>query len=188
MKQNVKSLVVVTRNPSKAAEIASMTGWPTEPVDLEIREIQSMNVEEVAREKALVAYRILQKPVVVDDTGMSIHSLNGLPGALVSWFLDTLGPAGVVTLVAGAEDRSAVVSTCVAYADESGSYTFVGTVHGTLTKEPRGANGFGYDPIFIPEGETQTYAEMTPEKKNAISMRRQALAQLHEHLARLPPA
>ena len=183
MKQHAESLVVVTGNSSKASEIASITGRLVEPLDLEIREIQSLDVEEVAREKALEAYARVKKPVVVDDTGMTIRALGGLPGALVSWFLDTLGPEGLLKLVGETKDRSATVSTCVAYADAHGARTFLGTVQGQLSTELRGANGFGYDPIFIPEGEVRTYAEMTPEEKNAISMRRLALAKLKEFLA-----
>ena len=67
-----KSLVVVTGNKGKAAEIAAIIGWPVEAVGLEILEIQSLDVQEVAKEKALSAYKVLQQPVVVDDTGMTI--------------------------------------------------------------------------------------------------------------------
>ncbi len=184
MKSPQRPLVVVTGNKGKADEIASITGMPVEIVKLDIPEIQSLDVEEVAREKALTAYRILAKPVVVDDTGMSIEALGGLPGALVSWFLDTLGPEGLLKLVAGETHRHALVSTCIAYADEDGVQTFLGTVEGTLSQSLRGDAGFGYDPIFIPAGQDRTYAEMNSEEKNAISMRRQALLGLKDYLSK----
>ena len=151
-------------------------------MDVKVQEIQSLSVEEVAASKALAAFAQTGRPVVVDDTGMSIEALNGLPGALVSWFLDALGPAGILGFVREAADRRASVSTCIGYADASGAKTFVGTIHGSLSTELRGSNGFGYDPIFIPEGEAQTYAEMTAEKRNANSMRTIALQKLKAHL------
>lgn len=176
------SLVVVTGNKGKAAEIGAITGLNVEAIPLDIQEIQSLDVEEVARHKALAAYNEVKKPVVIDDTGMIIEALNGLPGALVAWFLDSLGPEGILRLVGDATDRRASVSTCIGYADENGVKTFVGTIHGQLTSEVRGTNGFGYDPIFIPDGEDRTYAEMTSEEKNAHSMRKEALVKFKAYI------
>ena len=178
-----KTLVVVTGNVSKANEISAITGWQAMAVDVKIPEIQSMDIEEVAREKAIAAHRQLNKPVVVDDTGMFIESLGGLPGPLVSWFLDAIGPAGVLRIVGNAENRRARVATCIAYADMSTVKTFVGSVDGELSTELRGENGFGYDPIFIPKGGNKTYAEMTSAEKNAISMRKLALEKFREYLS-----
>lgn len=175
-------IVVVTGNKGKAAEIEAITGYLVEAVNLDIQEVQSLDVEVVAKEKALAAYRQLSRPVVVDDTGMTIEALKGLPGALVSWFLDTLGPEGIVRLIVGESNRKASVSTCIGYADATGAYTFVGTIYGALTTEPRGAGGFGYDPIFVPDGQDRTYAEMTSEEKNAQSMRKEALIKFRDFL------
>ena len=183
MQNPEKVLTVVTGNKGKAAEIAAITGWKVEAVNLDIREVQSLDVQEVAKEKALAAYKEIKRPVVVDDTGMSISALNGLPRALVSWFLDQVGPSGILKMTAGCEDRRASVSTCIGYADEKGARTFVGIIRGNLTFEEKGTNGFGYDPIFVPEGESRTYAEMTSEEKNSHSMRQLALVQLKEFLA-----
>lgn len=180
---NKETLIIVTGNKGKVREIESITGWPVEAVELEIAEIQHIDVEVVAREKAVAAYKAVGRPVVVDDTGMSISALKGLPGALVAWFLDSLGPAGVLRLVANDPDRRASVSTCIAYTRDGQSVqTFVGTVEGNLTTEMRGSGGFGYDPIFVPEGSDYTYAEMSAEQKNAISMRRIALHKFREFL------
>lgn len=176
-------IVMVTGNAKKAEEISQMIGQPVEAMSLDILEIQSLDVEMVAREKARAAYALVRRPVIVDDTGMSIDSLGGLPGALVIWFLDILGPEGILRLVEGKLDRRAYVSTCIAYADGKEIYTFVGTVTGTITTEMRGEGGFGYDPIFMPDGSDRTYAEMTAEGKNAQSMRRQALEKLRTFFA-----
>ena len=101
---------------------------------------------------------------------MNIAALGGLPGALVFWFLDTLGPEGILRLMRDQSDRSASVSTCIAYCDGPDVRLFEGVVEGTLSSESRGANGFGHDPIFIPDRQSKTYAEMTAEEKNALSM------------------
>ncbi len=181
----MKALLVVTSNKSKAAEIEAITGYRVEAVKLDIPEIQSLDVEEVAREKALTAFRKVKKPVVVDDTGMAISAIGGLPGALVSWFLSTIGPAGILRLVGSTDDRTASVFTCIGYADANGAHTFLGIRHGSLALEPRGANGFGYDSIFVPEGQKRTYAEMSDQEKNADSMRSDALLKLKSFLATL---
>jgi non-canonical purine NTP pyrophosphatase (RdgB/HAM1 family) len=178
----MKKITVVTGNSNKAREIEAITGTSVDSIDLDIKEVQSLSVAEVAREKALAAYRALGVPVVVDDTGMSIVALAGLPGALVAWFLDTIGPQGILRLMRENEDRRASVSTCIAYCEGSDVQLFEGVIEGTISREMRGTNGFGYDPIFIPNGQSKTYAEMTVEEKNAVSMRSIALSKLRQYL------
>jgi non-canonical purine NTP pyrophosphatase (RdgB/HAM1 family) len=178
----MKKITVVTGNSNKTREIEAITGASVDSIDLDIKEVQSLNVNEVAREKALAAYRELGVPVVVDDTGMSIVALAGLPGALVAWFLDTIGPDGILRLMREREDRRASVSTCIAYCEGSLVQLFEGVIHGTISTEMRGTNGFGYDPIFIPNGQSKTYAEMTADEKDAVSMRSIALSKLRQYL------
>lgn len=178
----MEKITVVTGNKDKAKEIESLTGISVDDINLRIKEIQSLNVAEVAHEKALAAYRELRVPVIVDDTGMSIAMLGGLPGALVSWFLDAIGPHGILRLMHGCEDRRAFVSTCIAYCEGPYVQLFEGIIDGTISTEMRGTNGFGYDPIFIPKGQRKTFAEMTSEEKNSVSMRGVALAKLQQFL------
>ncbi|MGH9200554.1 MAG: RdgB/HAM1 family non-canonical purine NTP pyrophosphatase [Vicinamibacterales bacterium] len=182
MSSSSRSLLFVTGNKGKAAEVAAIIGWDVDPVKLDLAEIQSLSVEEVAAAKAMEAYRQLQRPVVVDDSGMTIDALSGLPGALLAWFLDTLGPDGILKLIDRSANRRASVSTCIGYADAEGAKTFLGVIEGQLTTERRGANGFGYDPIFIPDGQQLTFAEMSSEQKNAHSMRSIALLRLKAFL------
>ncbi|NTU66986.1 MAG: RdgB/HAM1 family non-canonical purine NTP pyrophosphatase [Candidatus Moranbacteria bacterium] len=173
-----KKILLVTGNPRKADEVRAITGIDVSAENLDILEIQSLDVEEVAKAKALAAFKATGLPVIVDDTGMSIDSLNGLPGALVAWFLDNIGPEGILRMMSGESNRKASVSTCIAYADEDGVHAFVGNVDGKIADSMRGNNGFGYDSIFIPDGYDKTYAEMTAEEKNGISMRKIALLKL----------
>jgi non-canonical purine NTP pyrophosphatase (RdgB/HAM1 family) len=182
MKINQNSIVVVTGNKGKVAEISAILGRTLDNKNLDILDIQSLDVEEVARAKAQEAFKTIQRPVIVDDTGMSIDSLGGLPGALVAWFLDKLGPAGILKQMEGVDDRSASVSTAIGYADEDGVHVFLGVVRGSISERMAGENGFGYDPIFIPEGQNRTYAEMTSDEKNKVSMRQIALKKLANFL------
>lgn len=172
----------ITGNSKKAAEVRGITGLNVVAKNLDIPEIQSLAVEEVAKAKALAAFQLTGQPIIVDDTGMSIEALGGLPGALVVWFLDILKPEGILKLLKGETNRKASVSTCIAYADASGVYAFTGTVSGAIADSLRGENGFGYDPIFIPDGYKKTYAEMTSEEKNEISMRKIAVWQFREFM------
>jgi XTP/dITP diphosphohydrolase len=178
----MEKITVVTGNSNKAREIAAITRISVDQVDLDIKEIQSLSVAEVAREKALAAYRALGAPVIVDDTGMSITALGGLPGALVTWFLGAIGAEGILRLMRDSEDRRASVSTCIAYCEGSDVQLFEGVIEGTVSREIRGTSGFGYDPIFIPNGQSKTYAEMTAEEKNVVSMRSIALSKLSQYL------
>jgi XTP/dITP diphosphohydrolase len=178
-----EEILFITGNKNKLEEVRAITGLKVVARNLDIPEIQALDVEEVAKAKALEAFKITGQPVIVDDTGMSIDALNSLPGALVAWFLDTLKPEGIVKLLLQEKNRKASVSTCIAYADQTGVFAFTGTVHGEIAESLRGESGFGYDPIFIPEGHNKTYAEMGSEEKNEISMRKIALTKFKEFMA-----
>jgi XTP/dITP diphosphohydrolase len=177
-------ITLITGNVGKAAEFAAMLGIEVTPAKAALTEVQSLDVADVAARKAADAYDQLREPVLVDDTGLTIHAWNGLPGALVAWFIDTVGPQGILDMAAGITDRRASVSTALGYADATGVRVFTGTVDGSLATEPRGTSGFGYDSIFIPGSDSghRTYAQMTSEEKNKISHRRRAVEALRSSL------
>ena len=171
-------ITVVTGNPGKAAEIERILGYKIEAVALELAEIQSMDVREVAAAKALAAYDLLKKPVMVDDTSLYIDQLGGLPGPFVTWFMSAVGDSGVAHMLGKATNRKATVGCCIGYVDVKGEvHTFLGEAVGMITDMPRGqsAKGLGFDSIFVPEGDTRTFAEMTGEEKDTLSHRRKAL-------------
>jgi XTP/dITP diphosphohydrolase len=179
-------ITLITGNAGKAAEYAAMLGIDLTPAKAELTEIQSLDVTCVAARKAADAYAQLREPVLVDDTGLAVHAWNGLPGALVAWFLDTVGPRGILGMAAALTDRRATVTTALGYADANGVQVFHGTVNGTLATEPQGTHGFGYDPIFIPDTDTgtghRTYAQMTSDEKNKISHRTRAVEAMRNAL------
>jgi XTP/dITP diphosphohydrolase len=176
-------ITLITGNAGKAAEYAAMLGITVTPARAELTEVQALDVAQVAARKAADAFAQLREPVLVDDSGLAIHAWNGLPGALVAWFIETVGPQGILDMAAGLADRHATVTTALGYADADGTRVFQGAVTGTLATELRGTSGFGYDPIFIPDIDgSRTYAEMTTEEKNKISHRRRAVDAMRDAL------
>jgi XTP/dITP diphosphohydrolase len=175
-------LLFVSSNPGKVREVEAMLGAPVEQLDLDLPEIQALEVDTVARHKALTAFARAGRPVVVEDTGLYIDALRGLPGALVRWFLATIGPAGVCNLIPAGADRSARARTVVAYCDGDTVELFSGETRGVIVPAPAGGGGFGWDPIFRPLGATGTFAEMDIAEKSVYSMRRQAVERLRERL------
>jgi XTP/dITP diphosphohydrolase len=166
---------MVTSNAHKAAEVAAFFCGTLEVdhVALDIPEHRSDDVREIARSKAEYAYEKLGTPIIVDDTGFSIDALKGFPGPYAAYVLAAIGNEGILKLLDGVENREAHFTTAIAFADERGSRVFPGTIHGKITKSPRGSKGFGYDPIF--EWEGRTLAELSLEEKSRVSHRARAL-------------
>ncbi|MDR2063649.1 MAG: RdgB/HAM1 family non-canonical purine NTP pyrophosphatase [Candidatus Nomurabacteria bacterium] len=177
----MKGLTLITGSAGKAKEYVVLLGFEIETEKIDLPEIQSTNVVEVVREKAKVAYEKLQRPVIVDDTGLTIKAWKNLPGALIKWFLQNVGDHGIVEML-GDKQRDALVTTAIGYCDENGVRIFTGEVAGKISDKPRGKNGFGYDTIFIPGDSDLTYAEMTDDEKNKTSMRAMAVAKLKAFL------
>jgi len=164
----------VTGNPNKAREVAAYFEGvlEVEHVPLDCPEFRDDDVGEIARGKAEFAYRTLARPLIVDDTALSIDALRGFPGPYAAYVQKTLGNEGIVKLMEGVTDRSAHFETAIAFADERGIRVFRGILPGTIVT-PRGEEGFGYDPIFAYEG--QTLAEMPLAAKSRVSHRARAL-------------
>ncbi len=178
-----EGIVFVSGNAGKAREVEAILGAPVERLPLDLPEIQALDVEEVVRHKAREAFAAARRPVLVEDTGLYVDALGGLPGALVKWFLQTVGPAGICTMLPAGAPRGATARTAVALCDEHGVEVFVGDIRGEITLEPAGSGGFGWDPIFRPDGATRTFAEMEQDEKNRHSMRCAALERLRDRIA-----
>jgi non-canonical purine NTP pyrophosphatase (RdgB/HAM1 family) len=119
---------------------------------------------------------------MIEDTGLYIQTWNGLPGALVKWFLQRVGPEGICKMLQPYPDRSAKAKTIVATYDGHGEPgIFVGEVTGQIAALPYGDGGFGWDALFIPDGAQQTFAEMGPEEKDRYSMRRLAFEAMRDY-------
>jgi XTP/dITP diphosphohydrolase len=153
--------------------------FEVEHVCIECPEYRHDDVGEIAKNKASYAFSLVKKPLVVDDTAFYIEALSGFPGPYAAYVFHKLGNRGILKLMEGEKDRSAHFETAIAYADSSGIMLFYGTMAGTLV-EPRGRDGFGYDPIFEYKG--KTLAEIPIGEKSRISHRAMALANLREWL------
>jgi non-canonical purine NTP pyrophosphatase (RdgB/HAM1 family) len=160
--------VFVTSNEHKRREVEGILGFELERAAPSVPEVQALDFAEVAARKARSAYEILggpPYPVLVEDSGLVIGAWNGLPGALTKWFLSSVGNEGLLRMLCGGDRRARAVCA-VAVADRSGEVrVFRGEVEGSVAPEPRGEGGFGWDPIFVPEGSGLTYAQMGEAKK-----------------------
>jgi non-canonical purine NTP pyrophosphatase (RdgB/HAM1 family) len=155
--------VYVTGNPNKAKHFSTMLGHEIEYVILEIEEIQSLDVRKVVEHKAREAFEKIKRPVIVEDTTVIFTALGSLPGPLIKWFLEELKPVGLCKLLDG-KQRTAVAGSAIAYFDGESMEIFTREMAGTIAKEPRGVQGWGWDSIFIPEGCVKTNGEMNDEE------------------------
>lgn len=176
-------LLFVSSNAGKVREVEAILGFPVEQLALDIPEVQALDVETVVRDKARSAFAHAGRPLLVEDTGLYIDALGGLPGALVKWFLATIGPAGICDLIPPGASRTARARTAVALFNGETVEVLAGETLGEISLHPAGEGGFGWDPIFRPDGASRTFAEMDQAEKNRYSMRRQALEHLRERLS-----
>ena len=172
----MNKLYFATTNKGKLKEASEILGCEVVGTPLEIEEIQSLDLDIVAVQKAKDYYQQIKKPLFVEDGSMEFSALNGLPGTYINDFLKALGNKGLVELLKGKKDRRAKAMVEVVYIPKKGKvYKFVGSVKGTIAKRPMGKKGFGWDAIFIPDGQIRTFGQMNLEEKNKYSMRDKAL-------------
>ena len=189
-------LILATRNPGKVAEMddrlrrlgvrpvsaAEVDGAPEVDED---RDTLRGNAEK----KALALHRHTGEPALADDTGLEVDALGGAPGVHSARFAGPhADPAAnrqrLLREMEPHDDRRARFRTVLAYADEAGVHHFDGVCEGSITREPRGEGGFGYDALFVPDdGDGRTFAEMTAEEKDALSHRGRALGAFAAWLA-----
>lgn len=169
-----------TTNVNKLKEVNEILGRDLQQIDVDLFEPQGLDVAEIVKSKARDAFHKTGKFVLVEDTGLEFAAWKGMPGALIKWFVQSVGNEGVLKMLQGETNRQAVAKTAVGYYDGIDCHVFVGEVHGTVPNEVRGEGGFGWDPIFIPENHSKSFAEMTGEEKNLISMRKLAVLRLKE--------
>jgi XTP/dITP diphosphohydrolase len=186
-----RALWVLTSNEGKAREFAAAlegVPWRVERVAVSYEEVQADTLDEVAVASAHAVLRDgLAGPVfVLEDAGLFVDALSGFPGVYSAYVFRTLGVDGVLRLMEGHEDRRARFESRIALCLPDGRVeVLAGTCHGVISAEARGAGGFGFDPIFLPEGDERTFAEMSIGEKGAVSHRGRALTALRERLAEL---
>jgi len=195
-------LVFATNNPSKLAEIKNLLGDSfilKSLADLGFNdEIPETNptIEENASAKALFIYIRYAADCFADDTGLEVKALNNRPGVYSARFAETEGKrlaspgdiadaniAKLLYLMQNKKNREARFRTVISLVMGGREYQFEGVINGEIAFERRGEAGFGYDPVFIPEGQCRTFAEMNIDEKNLISHRARAFGKLVDFLS-----
>ncbi len=193
-----KVVMLATTNKGKIKEISRMLSQYNIEIlipdrNLEVQE-GSCSFLENAYEKARAYYEVYSVPTLADDSGLVIPSLDNFPGVFSSRFYnhpfggieelrgsqDETNIKKVLRLLKNKEDRRAYFICYVVLYTASGGFFAEGKVEGVISNEPRGTNGFGYDPIFLPNGYDRSMAELTPQEKDKISHRGKAIVRLLE--------
>ncbi len=172
----------ITGNKGKFAEVQAIIP-DVHQLDIDLPEIQEIDPKKVIEAKLKEARtQYAEREFIVEDTSLSLMCLNGLPGPLIKWFTKAMGNEGLVRITERFENNRAEARTMIGYLNAPGEISFFeGVIPGRIVS-PRGDAGFGWDPIFLPDGYEKTFAEMTPVEKNAVSMRRIAVEKLAEAL------
>lgn len=190
-------MVAATNNPHKLSEIRSAVG-----PDLRILSLDDIGCREELPEtmdtlegnslqKASYVFEKYHLSCFADDTGLEVESLNGAPGVYSARYAGEQKNSEdnidlLLRNMAGVRNRKARFRAVITLIGSGGTHTFEGILPGVILGERRGQGGFGYDPVFQPDGYTRTLAEMTMEEKNSISHRGQAVKQLVAFLKNHP--
>ena len=184
-----KKLVVATNNAHKLEEISAILGNEMELLSLkdihcnaDIPETAD-TLEGNARQKAMYIHENYGMDCFADDTGLELEALNGAPGVFSARYAgdghdSEANMQKLLKELEGKENRKAQFRTAICLIMEGKEYLFEGIVKGHIIEEKRGGAGFGYDPIFVPEGYNQTFAELGNDVKNTISHRARAVEKL----------
>ncbi len=174
----MKKVILITSNQNKLREFEKILGFKIRNISLDLDEIQAVNVEDVIEHKTKQAFERVGEPVLCEDTGLYFDAWGGLPGALIKWFDKTIGYNNLCGLLQ--ENRKARAETVISYFNGTDYLSFKGETLGSISLSPMGTTNFGWDPIFIPDGFSKTFAQMTAEEKNKISMRKIALKKFRD--------
>ena len=158
-------------------------GFRFERLDLDLAEPQALDPADVVEAKVREAYQRLQRPVLVEDSGLSLDAWGGFPGALVKWLEKSAGVAAIPRMLEAFPNRGATATCAIAYFDGAQLVAASGSSRGAIALAPRGLGGFGWDAVFVPEGDTRTFAEMPGEQKDRVSHRRRAWEALAQRLS-----
>ncbi len=189
-------LIFATNNQHKVDEIKSIIGNTFQiislkdaGIDIEIPE-PYFTLQENASEKSKVIHQLTQQNCFSEDTGLEVEALNGEPGVKSARYSgeEKKFQANINKLLNNLKDiqnRNAQFKTVVSLILNKKEYLFEGVCKGKIIEAQKGNSGFGYDPIFIPEGSNKTFAEMTMEEKNLFSHRKKAIQQLTQFLSQI---
>lgn len=179
----MKDVVFITGNQKKADYLAELLGYTIDHIKVDQEEIQSLDLHEVVKHKLHQAYAQVQRPVLVEDVSLEFAALGKLPGTFIKWFMEELGHEGLCRLIDGKE-RTAVARCVFGYYDGKTETFFEGSMKGLIPELPAGNGGFGWDPLFIPEGYSITRAELSPEDDRKTYLQIKPLTHVKEFLSK----
>jgi XTP/dITP diphosphohydrolase len=179
-------LIFITSNKGKFREVEQALkprGIRVVQENVPYPEIQADNIEQVVEHALEFLGTTIRGAMILEDSGLFVESLDGFPGVYSAYVFRTLGNPGVIRLMEGVENRKAEFRSCFGYRSGTGEIsTVTGLCVGSISTSERGEGGFGFDPIFVPDGETRTFAEMGTEEKNSMSHRGNAMEKLRDIL------
>lgn len=175
-------LTFITGNANKAAQLSKYLGISVDHHKVDLTEIQSLDLEEVIGHKLKEAYSIIKSPVLVDDASVVILAFGKLPGPFIKYFLDELKTEGICKMLFAFTDKRVTGTVGIGYYDGNEMKIFTGVIEGMISDGPKGDGGFGWDSIFIPNGYSQTRAEMNEADYDATSPRKFAIEKLEKYL------
>ncbi len=178
----MKDFTFVSGNEEKARYLSLWLDLPLPFTKYDLPEIQSIELKVVAKAKVKAAYMQFKRPVIVEDVGLLFHGLGRLPGPFIKWFVQEIGSSGLCKLADTLPDRTATAEIIYAAYDGQTIQFFDGSIAGTIAKKPTGNSKFGWNPVFIPNGQTKTYAQMSDEVLRSYSHRAIAITKLKEFL------
>lgn len=181
----MRKVYLVTGNKGKLAEWQRLfpADIELEALDIDLDEIQSLDLEAIALDKAKRAFAHVGKPVLVEDVSAGLDNLGGLPGPFIKYFEKALGIDAYYQM-AEKEGDPATVTCTIGYCDDARTFAVSASVHGTVCQS-RGQYGFGFDACFVPDGQEKSYGEMSPPEKDAVSHRSKAVKELLKQLQAL---
>lgn len=177
-------LYFITGNKNKFAEASAIISG-LKQLDIDLDEIQETDAKKVIEHKLQEALTHKKAHFIVEDSSLYFDCLGKLPGVLIKWFWKELGNNGLYDLCRRYNNFEAEAVVTLGYTDGNKIKYFEGRMSGKIVK-PVAKEGFGYDPIFAPEGHNKTYHEMINEEKNKISHRRKVLDKLKKYLTGKP--
>jgi|SRR5579871_2064416 len=167
----MNKVTFITSNRKKVEYIEKYLGFSVGQKMLELEELQSLDLRKIVEHKARQAYGQVKSPVLVEDVSFRIGAIGKLPGPFIKWFIEEVGFEGLCRLADTDESRAAYAGICYGYFDGRRVEFFEGELKGTMPQHPSGDDGFGWNCVFIPEGQSKTNAEMTEKEVERYSLR-----------------
>ncbi len=181
------NITFVTQNMNKVEDARKLLpSFNLKHIDFDVPEIQSLDTREIAKYKLEYAYEKVKEPCFVMDASLELDCLNGFPGPLVKWYYaKSVGAQKTCDIAKLFNEFGCKWTSILGYYDGIKSVFLEESVNGTIPTEPRGSNGYDWDVIFIPEGESRTFAQMSFEEKQTYAVTKKLLVRFGDMFSKV---